>query len=89
MDQLKNSMKVTRKEVAIKAGVSTATVSNVFNGSNKVKKTTAELVRKVAEQLDYKPDMIARSMRTNRTMQMGPGCGGSFKPVLRRNHSGI
>lgn len=71
MEQLKNSMKVTRKEVAIKAGVSTATVSNVFNGSNKVKKTTAELVRKVAEQLDYKPDMIARSMRTNRTMQIG------------------
>lgn len=64
-------MKVTRAEVAKAAGVSTATVSNVLNHSPKVKAETARHVRQVIEQLDYRPDMIARSLSTKRTMQLG------------------
>lgn len=64
-------MKATRTDVAKLAGVSTATVSNVLNGSNKVKEATALRVMEAVRQLDYRPDMIARSMTTKRTMQIG------------------
>ncbi len=64
-------MHVTRADVARMAGVSTATVSNVLNSSGKVKKSTAEKVMKAVRALDYSPDMIARSMSTKRSMQLG------------------
>ena len=64
-------MKATRTDVARLAGVSTATVSNVLNGSNKVKEATVRRVMEAVQQLDYRPDMIARSMTTKRTMQIG------------------
>lgn len=64
-------MKTKRTDVAKLAGVSTATVSNVLNNSMKVKEATEKKVREAVEALDYKPDMIARSMSTKRTMQLG------------------
>jgi DNA-binding LacI/PurR family transcriptional regulator len=64
-------MKTTRIDVAKLAGVSTATVSNVINETGKVKEDTVKKVLDAVKALDYKPDMIARSMSTNRTMQIG------------------
>lgn len=64
-------MSVTRTDVARLAGVSTATVSNVLNGSNKVKDATVQRVMEAVRQLDYRPDMIARSMTTKQTRQLG------------------
>ena len=64
-------MKATRSDVAKLAGVSTATVSNVLNQSGKVKEETVHRVMEAVKALDYRPDMIARSMSTNRTMQVG------------------
>ncbi|WP_343250088.1 LacI family DNA-binding transcriptional regulator [Diplocloster hominis] len=64
-------MKATRSDVAKLAGVSTATVSNVLNQSGKVKEETVHKVMEAVKVLDYRPDMIARSMSTNRTMQVG------------------
>lgn len=64
-------MAVTRRDVAKAAGVSTATVSNVLNNSDKVKAETAEHVRQVIKQLNYSPNMVARSLSTKRTMQVG------------------
>lgn len=63
-------MKVTRADVAKLAGVSTATVSYVLNGSRSMSEKTCKLVRDAVEQLNYKPDMIARSMTKNETMQL-------------------
>lgn len=56
-------MAVSIKDVAKKAGVSTATVSYVINGSTLIKEETAELVRAAIEELDYVPNSIARSLR--------------------------
>lgn len=63
-------MKVTRADVAKLAGVSTATVSYVLNGSRNMSDRTKKLVFDAVEQLNYKPDMIARSMTKNETMQL-------------------
>lgn len=63
-------MKVTRADVAKLAGVSTATVSYVLNGSRNMSDKTRKLVMDAVEQLHYKPDMIARSMTKNETMQL-------------------
>ncbi len=63
-------MKVTRADVAKLAGVSTATVSYVLNGSRNMSDKTKKLVLDAVEQLNYKPDMIARSMTKNETMQL-------------------
>lgn len=51
------------KEIAKAAGVSTATVSRVLNGSDKVKEPTAELVMKVINEMDYRPNNVARRMK--------------------------
>src|SRR5690554_6266494 len=64
-------MRPTRTDVAKLAGVSTATVSNVLNRPEIVTEETAKKVRAAIEQLDYRPDMIARSLSTKRTMQIG------------------
>ena len=63
-------MKVTRADVAKLAGVSTATVSYVLNGSRGMSDKTKKLVYDAVEQLNYKPDMIARSMTKNETKQL-------------------
>ena len=63
-------MKATRADVAKLAGVSTATVSYVLNGSRNMSEKTQKRVLDAVEQLNYKPDMVARSMSTNETMQL-------------------
>jgi LacI family transcriptional regulator len=61
----------TIKDVAQDAGVSTATVSHVLNGTRPVSKELAERVRKSVAKLDYHPDRVARSLRTQRTHAIG------------------
>lgn len=50
------------KDVAKKAGVGIATVSRVINDSGYVKKETREKVERVIEELQFRPNEIARSM---------------------------
>lgn len=63
-------MSVTRKDIARMAGVSTATVSYVINNSNRVSEKTKEKIWKIIEKNDYKPNQVARTMVTNRSMQI-------------------
>lgn len=58
-------------DVAQRAGVSTATVSRVLNGSNKVRESTAAAVRKVIAELDYVPNSSARGLRSGRSNLYG------------------
>lgn len=57
--------------VARRAGVSSATVSRVINGSNKVRPATAEQVRRIIEELNYVPNTNARSLRSGRSNLYG------------------
>lgn len=64
-------MKPTRLDVARLAGVSPATVSNVMNNVDKVREETVARVHAAMEQLNYQPNMVARSLTTRKTMQLG------------------
>ncbi|MDA2804050.1 LacI family DNA-binding transcriptional regulator [Nocardiopsis suaedae] len=71
----------TMKEVARAAGVSHQTVSRYlrFEGAG-LKEATRERVAAAVEELGYRPDPIARSMRTRRTGRLAvllPGVGAS------------
>ncbi|NML92884.1 LacI family DNA-binding transcriptional regulator [Novosphingobium olei] len=51
------------KDIAAKAGVSIATVSRALRQPNLVKEKTALKIRDAIEALDYKPNMLAASLR--------------------------
>lgn len=61
----------TMKDVAKRAGVSVATVSHVMNATRKVAPETEKRVKKIMEQLDYHPNAVARSLKTQRTHTIG------------------
>ena len=62
---------VTIKDISAKCGVSIATVSKALNGYGDVSKATVEKVRKVAEELHYRPNPAARQLKTNRSYNIG------------------
>ena len=55
-------MKTTIKDVARVAGVSVSTVSRVLSGSPRISAETTERVKAIAEQMDYRPNLLARSL---------------------------
>lgn len=60
------------KDIAKKAGVSTATVSNVINGNyNKVSTETIQRVQKIIEENHYKPNATARSLALKESKIIG------------------
>lgn len=64
--------RVRIKDVATAAGVSPATVSLVLNSrTEEISEATAQRVRDVAASLGYRPDLNARSLRTQRTGLIG------------------
>lgn len=62
---------VTIRDVACAAEVSTATVSNVLNGTGRASAATRRHVRAVAEALGYAPHPAARHLRTGRARTLG------------------
>ena len=61
----------TIKDVAAKAGVSVATVSNALNGKSNVGSTARRKVLDAAQALGYRPHRAAQAMRTGRTRAIG------------------
>ena len=59
------------KDIAKEAGVTISTVSHVLNESKFVTPPTAEKVRNAVEKLGYRPNRIARSLRTQSTEAVG------------------
>ncbi|MFL7893429.1 MAG: LacI family DNA-binding transcriptional regulator [Anaerolineales bacterium] len=63
--------KVTIKDVAQVAGVSTQTVSRVINSRPDVSPSTRARVQQVIKELEYSPNVIARSLSRGRTNTFG------------------
>ncbi len=64
-------MPPTQKELAKLAGVSSGTVSNVISGVTGVSERSRRKVLEAIKTLNYQPNLIARSLRTNRTNTLG------------------
>ena len=60
-------------DVAALAGVDVSTVSRVLSGNmnQRVAEETRERIHKCAKQLDYQPNITARSLRVSRTFSLG------------------
>ena len=67
----KTTERVTSAEVARLAGVSQSAVSRVFTPGASVSAKTMEKVRAAAEELGYRPNVLARSLITGRTRIIG------------------
>jgi len=62
---------VTIKDVAVKAGVSTATVSRLLAGKKAASSEVKNRVLRVVEQLGYEPNHSARNLRTRQRKVFG------------------
>lgn len=82
----------TIKDVAERAGVSTATVSYVLNGTGTITPETRQRVRQAVEALGYQPNHAARSLRTrSRTLGLvlAGRAGGLADPALAELVAGL
>ncbi|ASD21012.1 LacI family transcriptional regulator [Cryobacterium sp. LW097] len=64
-------MAATLRDVAALAGVSIKTVSNVVHDFQHIRPATRERVRAAIDELGYKPNISARSLRSGRTGVIG------------------
>lgn len=80
-------MATSIKDVAREAGVSIATVSRVLNDINVVNEDTKEKVLDAIKKLGYRPNIVARSLKTQKTKTIGiliPDISSQFYPEIVR-----
>lgn len=74
-------MTVTLKDIAERAGVTSATVSMVINNKPNISDATRKKVLKIAKDLNYYPNVIARGLATKKSNSIGvivPNLASSF-----------
>jgi LacI family transcriptional regulator len=79
--------RITIDDVAARASVSKTTVSHVLSGKRPVRADTRVRVERAIRELDYRPDFIARSLRTRQSHIVAlviPDITNPFFPVLAR-----
>lgn len=62
---------VSMKDIALKCGVSVATVSKALNGQPDISEETRRRVEQAAKDLGYLSNAAARALKTNRTYHLG------------------
>lgn len=81
-------MRMTLKELGNLAGVSPACVSNILNGkTEEYSEETIARVKKIANEYNYRPNSIAKSMVTKSTMTLGliiPDITNPYYPELAK-----
>ncbi len=60
----------TRKEVALEAGVSTAAVSYFINNNGYLSQEKRERIAAAIKKLNYRPNLLAKSLKTNDSKQL-------------------
>ncbi|MBE6053422.1 MAG: LacI family transcriptional regulator [Clostridium sartagoforme] len=80
-------MATSIKDVAREAGVSIATVSRVLNDIDVVNEDTKKKVLEAISKLGYRPNIVARSLKTQKTKTVGilvPDISSGFYPEIVR-----
>jgi len=83
-------MPATLKDIALRANTSVSTVSRILNNKAKrfrISKDTEDLVLKIADELSYRPNQLARGLRTKRSHTIGlliPDISNPFFAYLTR-----
>lgn len=62
---------VSMKDISIACGVSVATVSKALNDHADIGRETKERIRRIAKEMGYLPNAMARALKTNRTYNIG------------------
>jgi LacI family transcriptional regulator len=81
----------TLKDIAERLGISVTTVSRILSGrahQYRISEGTAEAVLKVAEELNFAPNQLARGLRLNKTQTIGlviPDISNPFFASIARN----
>ncbi len=81
--------KTTLKDVAKLCGVTPMTVSKFLNKKGGVSKETAERIQIAIRQLNYTPNLLAKSLRMNKTSTIGVVISDSSQLLLSRMLKGI
>lgn len=82
-----NNRKITLKDIAKEAGVGLGTASRVLNKNPSVKEASRKAVLEAMKKLNYKPNAIARSLKTKSTRTIGvmiPDISSPFYPEVVR-----
>lgn len=80
---------ITIKDVAKEAGVGIGTVSRVLNHDSHVRPGTRETVERAMERLGYKPNLFARSLKSNNSCSIGVIVADITNPVFSKVIRGI
>jgi DNA-binding LacI/PurR family transcriptional regulator len=75
---------VTLKDVARRAGVSTAATSQALNDRGNLRPETRERIKAIAAELGYTPNKHAAALRSGRTMSIGFVMGDAIRSDGRR-----
>lgn len=72
----------TIRQIAEQLGVNVSTVSRSLNDSPTIPDSTKQRVREIADQLGYRKDMRAASMRAGKSLLIGVVVGDIVNPFL-------
>ena len=64
-------MSITTKDLAKACGVSRTTVTRALSGTGRISEETKNRILNMAKELDYQPDLLARSLVKGRSMTIG------------------
>jgi len=65
------SKRVTLRDIAERMGMTTATISKALRDGNDISRETREKVKAIAEEMGYRPNILARSLVQNRSYILG------------------
>ena len=86
---MKPNKEITIYDIAQKLGVSPSTVSRALKDHHSIGKKTKKAVKSLAEELEYKPNTAAASLRNNKTKTIGVIISRINRPFISSLISGI
>jgi len=87
--EVSRPMSPTIRDVALKAGVSVASVSRLLNGTGRVGAETAARIRQAVEDLGFRPNGLGRSLKSQRSRLIGVMIPSLANPVFADAVAGI